>query len=153
MGGSAVAARGSGNTLTLDKSRFSGGISLESGRLSTAQQSGRTYSISSGAELSLSNYNPATASTISGQGTLALTLDPKEPANLFYTFEGYTGTFAFDGDDMLTEGDKAIPIEWDGENRFTGNVYPFPTTSPHYTRVDLPEDLRKVFEGCGILNY
>ena len=81
---------------------------------------------------------------------LALTLDPKEPANLFYTFEGYTGTFAFDGDDMLTEGNKTIPIEWDGENRFTGNVYPFPAT---YTRVDMPENLRKVVEGCGILNY
>ena len=81
---------------------------------------------------------------------LALTFDPKEPKNLFYTFAGYTGTFAFDGDDTLTEGDKTIYIEWDGEDSFTGDVYPFPAT---YTRVDMPEDLRKVFEGCGILNY
>ncbi len=88
---------GSGNTLTLDKSRFSGGISLESGRLSTAQQSGRTYSISSGAELSLSNYNPATASTISGQGTLALTLDQSNGSNALTFGSDWSGTVRLSG--------------------------------------------------------
>lgn len=87
----------SSNTLILDNSRFGGNLSLESGRLSTDQQSGRRYGISSGAELSLSNYNPATDSTISGQGTLALTLEQSDGSNALTFDSDWSGTVRLSG--------------------------------------------------------
>lgn len=112
----------SGNTLLLNDAQFNGALSLESGRLSTAHRDARDYSIASGAELTLSNFDPTAVSAISGQGTLALTLDQSDGSNALSFSSDWSGNVRLSGTtagitlsgDGKTFGSAASTLEING---------------------------------------
>lgn len=78
-------------------------------------------------------------------------LKPYEQVNLFYTFSGTAGDFAYVNDTTVIEGQTAHKLEWLNKDIFSYKNQAGQTLT--YVRVEMPEVIRKVVEGCGILNY
>ena len=78
-------------------------------------------------------------------------LKPYEQVNLFYTFSGTAGDFAYVNDTTVIEGQTVYKLEWLNKDIFSYKNQAGQTLT--YVRVEMPEVIRKVVEGCGILNY
>lgn len=75
-------------------------------------------------------------------------LKPYEQINLFYTFSGTAGDFAYVNDTTVIKGQTVHKLEWLNKDIFSYEDQAGQTLT--YVRVEMPEIIRQVIEGCGL---
>lgn len=75
-------------------------------------------------------------------------LKPYEQINLFYTFSGTAGDFAYVNDTTVIKGQTVYKLEWLNKDIFSYKDQAGQTLT--YVRVEMPEIIRQVIEGCGL---
>ncbi len=75
-------------------------------------------------------------------------LKPYEQINLFYTFSGRAGDFAYVNDTTVIKGQTVYKLEWLNKDIFSYEDQAGQTLT--YVRVEMPEIIRQVIEGCGL---
>ncbi len=75
-------------------------------------------------------------------------LKPYEQINLFYTFSGTAGDFAYVNDTTVIKGQTVYKLEWLNKDIFSYKNQAGQTFT--YVRVEMPEAIRQVIEGCGL---
>lgn len=75
-------------------------------------------------------------------------LKPYEQINLFYTFSGTAGDFAYVNDTTVIKGQTVYKLEWLNKDIFSYEDQAGQTLT--YVRVEMPEIIRQVIEGCGL---
>ena len=78
----------------------------------------------------------------------SVNLTPREPENLFYTFSGTAGDFAYVNDTTVIKGQTVYKLEWLNKDIFSYKDQAGQTFT--YVRVEMPEAIRQVIEGCGL---
>ena len=78
----------------------------------------------------------------------SVNLTPREPENLFYTFSGIAGDFAYANKTAIIEGQTVYKLEWLNKDIFSYEDQAGQTLT--YVRVEMPEIIRQVIEGCGL---
>lgn len=78
----------------------------------------------------------------------SVNLKPYEQINLFYTFSGTAGDFAYVNDTSIIKGQTVYKLEWLNKDIFSYEDQAGQTLT--YVRVEMPEIIRQVIEGCGL---
>ena len=78
----------------------------------------------------------------------AVNLRPYERENLFYTFSGSAGDFAYVNDTTIIEGQQSRNLHWMNKETFCYQTQDGQTLT--YIRVKMPEVVKLVLEGCGL---
>ena len=78
----------------------------------------------------------------------AVNLRPYERENLFYTFSGSAGDFAYVNDTTIIEGQQSRNLHWMNKGTFCYQTQDGQTLT--YIRVKMPDVVKQVLEGCGL---
>lgn len=78
----------------------------------------------------------------------SVNLRPYERENLFYTFSGSAGDFAYVNDTTIIEGQQSYNLNWKNKETFSYQTKDGKTLT--YVRVKMPEVVKQVLEGSGL---
>jgi beta-lactamase regulating signal transducer with metallopeptidase domain len=78
----------------------------------------------------------------------SVNLRPYERENLFYTFSGSAGDFAYINDTTVIEGQQSYNLNWRNKETFSYQTLNGKILT--YVRVKMPQVVKQVLEGCGL---